>query len=144
MPDKHAIKEQIESQINYWRANYDLYNHETDAAKIIGATWVFEFISPLLTETVDTSDGCEIDCGYDDRRGNHSHIWMSPKGVAEYCNELQAEIQELKQKLKPALKSRITCPACHVTRIIPREIAHITNIGSQCSFDQPNVEDIND
>lgn len=43
---------------------------------------------------------CEIDCGYDDRSSNHSHIWISPKGVAEYCKELQAEIQALKDLVR--------------------------------------------
>jgi hypothetical protein len=41
--------------------------------------------------------GGDVDCGFDDRTGNHSHIWMDHTTVAAYCNELQAEISRLKR-----------------------------------------------
>lgn len=43
----------------------------------------------------DCDHGGDVDCGFDDRTGNHSHIWMDAKDVAGYCNKLQGEIRQL-------------------------------------------------
>lgn len=53
------------------------------------------------------SDGFTIDCGHDDRKGNHSHIWMRPEDVAAYCNELQQGLSSLRaevERLRAALE----------------------------------------
>ena len=39
----------------------------------------------------------DVDCGFDDRGGKHSHIWMAASDVAAYCKELQEEISKLKR-----------------------------------------------
>lgn len=96
--------------------------------------------------------GGDVDCGYDDRNCSHSHIWMDPKDVAVYCKELQEAIKVLKQGFvhetrTPKPKARITCPKCHATRIIPRDIAHMTHDRSQCAcgrFGRPIIEDIDE
>jgi hypothetical protein len=51
--------------------------------------------------------GGSVDCGFDDRTGNHSHIWLEHKDVAGYCNELQAEIKQLRCTLS-AIKNKVT------------------------------------
>jgi hypothetical protein len=56
MINKHRIKEEIESQILHWRQNYDLYGKEVDAAKVIGATWIYDLIRPLLDNDLDILD----------------------------------------------------------------------------------------
>lgn len=42
----------------------------------------------------------EIDCGFDDRTGQHSHVFLQASEVSMYCNELQENIRSLKTKLK--------------------------------------------
>jgi hypothetical protein len=54
----------------------------------------------------DCDHGGDVDCGFDDRTGNHSHIWLERADVAGYCNKLQGEIRQLQCTLA-TIKSKV-------------------------------------
>jgi hypothetical protein len=53
-----------------------------------------------IAQRVNLQNKTWIDCGYDDRTNNHSHVWLASRDIASYCNELQTELKILKQKMQ--------------------------------------------